>query len=243
MEILAGRGVCEGDHKEHHHLHYSPPPASSSSSSSPTPLGQVIDLLPPPPPPSTDESTDTTTTTPQTPSESITRLQATLKNMDLPSLLRAFQHAQEERAQTYTTFDNGLATILETGKFNEYDALCAETTANFAALSNLVNAVEKCVVEAPHEKVGLGKLLRQVQGEEKEKLSLTAALHLEKVRLMTSTSGSTSGGNGGGSVGESENKSVTLLREGVKRLEGKINEVKARINELLEEVRYELEEE
>jgi hypothetical protein len=45
MEILAGRGVCEGDHKEHHH--HPPPPASSSFS--PTPLGQVIDLLPPPP--------------------------------------------------------------------------------------------------------------------------------------------------------------------------------------------------
>jgi hypothetical protein len=161
--------------------------------------------------------------------------------MDLPSLLRAFQHAQEERAQTYTHFDKGLATILETGKLHEYDALCAETTANFAALSNLVNAVERCVVEAPHEKVGLGKLLRQVQGEEKEKLSLTAALHLEKVRLITSTS--SNGGNGGGSGGDSENKSVSLLREGVKRLEGKINEVKTRINELLEEVRYELEEE
>ena len=237
MEILGGRGVCEGDHKEHHHH---PPPASSSSSSSPTPLGQVIDLLPPPPPPSTDDQ-DTTTTPAHThtqASESIARLQAGLKDMDLPALLRAFQSAQEERAHTYTHFDDGLAAILKTGKINEYDALCAETTANFAALSNLVNAVEQCVVAAPHGKVGLGKLLRQVQGEEKEKLALTAALHLEKVRLITTSSdGSSNDGN------EGENKSVTLLREGVKRLEGKINEVKARINELLEEVRYELEEE
>jgi hypothetical protein len=67
----------------------------------------------------------------------------------------------------------------------------------------------------------------QVQLEEKEKLQLTAALHLERLRLCEA----------GGGQGQDQG----LLREGVKRLEGRVAAVNGRINELLEEVMYEME--
>lgn len=64
----------------------------------------------------------------------------------------------------------------------------------------------------------------QVQLQEKEKLSLTAALHLERVRLRES------GGRDG-----------LLLQQGVDRLQRQLGEVRGSIVELLEELKYEAE--
>ena len=63
----------------------------------------------------------------------------------------------------------------------------------------------------------------QVQLQEKEKLSLMAALHLERVRLRDS------GGRDG------------LLQQGVDRLQRQRGEVRGSIVELLEELKYEAE--
>lgn len=62
-----------------------------------------------------------------------------------------------------------------------------------------------------------------MQLQEKEKLSVTAALHLEKVRLRDA---------GGEHV---------LLREGVDRLQKRLDGTKHAIVELLDELKYETE--
>ena len=70
-----------------------------------------------------------------------------------------------------------------------------------------------------------------MQENEKEKLALTAALHLEKVRLQQISLQDAGRG-----------REVDLLRQGVKSLEGKIGSVVVKINEVLEELKYEVEE-
>jgi len=256
LAILSGRGVC-GSH-EHHQ-----PTSSASSADAAEPLGQVIDLLPPAPPSPNSTSTSTSTSNDKEDDAaaalsiearaqaSVANLQEGLSGFDVHGLVGAFRQAQEERAQAYQRFDEGLNKVLASRAFVEYDGWCAEATAGFAALSNLVNAVAHSLGTAPHDRKVVAGLLRRVQAEEKEKLSLTAALHLEKFRLAT-LMGTTPlgvggcGGGGGGGAGEKEKedgREERLLREGVKTLEGRIGEVKVRINEIMEELRYEMEEE
>jgi hypothetical protein len=62
-----------------------------------------------------------------------------------------------------------------------------------------------------------------VQLQEKDKLSLTAALHLEKVRLRDAGT------------------DHVLLRQGVDRLHVQLNDIKHNIVELLDELKYETE--
>jgi hypothetical protein len=252
LAILSERGVCEHGSHEHHH-----PPTSSASSSSAEPLGQVIDLLPPAPSSPNNKKEDddgndqeaaAALSTEARAQASVAKLQEGLTGFDVPGLVGAFRQAQEERAQAYQRFDEGLNKVLASGAFVEYDGLCAEATAGFAALSNLVNAVAHCLETAPHDRKVVAGLLRRVQAEEKEKLSLTAALHLEKFRLATVRGvmpmvGGGCGGGGGGAGEKEDGREERLLREGVKTLEGRIGEVKVRINEILEELRYEFEEE
>jgi hypothetical protein len=204
---------------------------------------------------------------------------------------------QEERVSAYREFDEGLAGLLRSRQLRSYPSLCMDTTASFAALSNLVNAVEARLRECSQaqalpdtiRKVGEGSVqptsvrrhrlsatpsgrwvegcsnrsgaalklwqgyhslcdeladygkrcIRpgitlgpspthlidlsprwQVQVQEQEKLSLTAALHLERMRL-----------DGAGDD--------ALLRQGVETLEKRIVGVVVTINDLLEELRYE----
>jgi hypothetical protein len=193
---------------------------------------------------------------------------------------------QEERVATYRFFDEGLERVLgssSSGAKSEnmegYSGVCAEATASFAALSNLVNAVEGLVKEQDKSHAAIGSIIRkvtnalhtyeghstsypvvlhthpedmvplcpgsphsactaafsaadlllsvpgrqQVQLQEKEKLSVTAALHLEKVRLR----------DAGGEH--------ALLREGVDRLQKRLDGTKHAIVELLDELKYETE--
>eukprot|EP00624_Nannochloropsis_granulata_P003617 evm.model.NODE_2821_length_8256_cov_30.884569.3 len=257
LAILSRRGVCEHASHEHHQ-----PSTSTASSKAAEPLGQVIDMLPPAPPsPGTSNGKEDKNDADQAAAAlstearaqaSVAKLREGLTGLDVQGLVNAFRQAQEERAQAYQRFDEGLNRVLASRAFAEYDGLCAEATAGFAALSNLVNAVEYCLGAAPHERKVVARLLRRVQAEEKEKLSLTAALHLEKFRLATAVAGTTPVGGGCDSEGgagarekvmERDRREEMLLREGIKALDVRIGEVKGRINEILEELRYEVEEE
>lgn len=164
---------------------------------------------------------------------SVAKLREGLKGLGKQGLLAAFRQAQEDRARAYAVFEEGLADVLRSREFGKYTGVCAEATAAFAALSNLVNAVEAELGGGDSDS-GCAAMLRRVQAEEKEKLNLTAALHLERCRLATL-----------GCRGERDGtlSEAALLREGVKTLEGRLGAVKARINEVLEELRYEMAEE
>lgn len=236
-------------------------------------MGQVIDLLPPSATDNEEAAEGATTGAAASASAgtgtgeedavppearaqaSVAKLRGGLKGLGAGRLLGAFRQAQEDRARAYAAFEEGLARVLRSRDFAAYNGVCAEATARFAALSNLVNAVEAELAGeggaagAAAATAGVAGLVRRVQAEEKEKLSLTAALHLERFRLATSScsgggggaSGSGEGLDGGGNAGgAAASSSESLLRDGVKMLEGRLGEVKGRINDILEELRYEM---
>ena len=69
---------------------------------------------------------------------------------------------------------------------------------------------------------------------------MTAALHLEKLRLRNSEvdKAISIGGSGDNDSGkEHDDKTVQLLRDGIQTLEGKISKVIESINEVLDELR------
>ena len=220
-------------------------------------MGQVIDLLPPSaaaadeeeaaPAVAADAATagddgdDGDGVPPEARAQaSVAKLREGLKGMGARKLLGAFRQAQEDRARAYASFEEGLASVLRSRDFAAYNGVCAEATARFAALSNLVNAVEAELGEGAAAG-GLAGLVRRVQAEEKEKLSLTAALHLERFRLATSSCSVGEGAAEAAAASSSSSSSPgSLLREGVKMLEGRLGEVKVRINDVLEELRYEM---
>jgi len=119
-----------------------------------------------------------------------------------------------------------------------YPNVCAETTASFSVLSETIIAVRRILNDDPHNRKDLTKLLTRLQKAEKEKLNLTAALHLEKIRA-----------NSQKQLDEQQEKAedgpvdtriALLLEEGVAALEQKILTTVEEINEILEELRFAL---
>ena len=133
----------------------------------------------------------------------------------------------------------GLSTILLSGNITTYPTLCAKITASFSVLSDTINAV-KSILQSK-KRTDITKVITQLQKYEGEKLNMTAALHLEKLRLRNSeVDKAISIGGSDGTDKEEEghdDKTVQLLRDGISTLEGKISKVIESINEVLEELR------
>lgn len=123
-------------------------------------------------------------------------------------------------------------------------------TASFSVLSDTINAVRSTLESRPRGRMDdiISKHTIRLQGCECEKLNLTAALHLERLRLndsqLSSSSSSSSGGRGSGGGGtsygeESDVDGVTarLLRGGITKLEDDLSIVVSKINDVLEEMR------
>lgn len=122
----------------------------------------------------------------------------------------------------------GLSTILASGNISTYPSLCAKVTATFSVLSDTINAVKTSLIEK-HKRNDIGKTIGQLQKYEGEKLNLTAAIHLEKLRLKNEELGL--------SFDRSDEASARLLKEGIQCLEQKITTNVESINEMLEELR------
>jgi hypothetical protein len=121
---------------------------------------------------------------------------------------------------------------------SNYPSICAKATASFSVLSDTINAIEGVLVEG-HNRRDLQKLLRQLQQHEKEKLNVTAALHLERIRernqkLQVNNYNNNNGG---------DERVSRLLQEGVTAMKERIATCVEGINEVLEELRYALAEE
>ena len=82
-----------------------------------------------------------------------------------------------------------------------------------------------------HGQPKLAGLIRKVQEQEKEKLTLTAARHLELIRC------SSRAGAGPAPVGSWQ---LPLLNESIASLDSRIRGIEAEVTELLEEYRYEV---
>lgn len=149
-----------------------------------------------------------------------------LDGMGVSDLFGAIFVAQRERVSTYREYDRALGAVLASGNITDYPAACAHATASFSVLSDTVNVV-RSVLSTKHRRKDSVEIMDRLQKHEGEKLNLTAALHLERIRANDTDLG------GGG--GETETR---LFREGVRSLEVKVAKSMEEINEILEELRY-----
>jgi hypothetical protein len=108
----------------------------------------------------------------------------------------------------------------------EYPTICARATASFSVLSDTVNTISSILKDA-HKRPELLKLLSQLQKDEREKLNLTAALHLERIRQRNLEQ-----------AGEGDERVAQLLQDGATSLRSKLATCIDSINETLEEIRY-----
>eukprot|EP00571_Detonula_confervacea_P017375 CAMPEP_0172298832 /NCGR_PEP_ID=MMETSP1058-20130122/1304_1 /TAXON_ID=83371 /ORGANISM="Detonula confervacea, Strain CCMP 353" /LENGTH=279 /DNA_ID=CAMNT_0013008125 /DNA_START=15 /DNA_END=854 /DNA_ORIENTATION=+ len=162
-----------------------------------------------------------------------------LQSMGVVDLLGMIFRAQQERVATYKMFEKGLSTILISGNMTNYPTLCAKVTASFSVLSDTINSVKSSLEgNNNNNRKDITSVICQLQKTEGEKLNLTAALHLEKLRLrnsqlevMVASSSSSS------SDGAEDDRTVKLLKDGIQTLERKIKSVVESINEVLEELR------
>lgn len=108
----------------------------------------------------------------------------------------------------------------------EYPTICARATASFSVLSDTVNTISSILTDA-HKRPELVKLLSRLQKGEREKLNLTAALHLERIRQRNLEQ-----------AGEGDDRVAQLLQDGAASLRSKLATCIDSINETLEEIRY-----
>lgn len=146
----------------------------------------------------------------------------------------AFAHT-EFKYLTYHYDCRGLSTILMSGNITAYPNLCAKVTASFSVLSDTINSVKSSLDETDGEnkqdngRHEMSNFISQLQKCESEKLNLTAALHLERLRLSNLRLGD---GNG-----KCNQVATKLLTKGIRSLEQKIALVIESINEVLDELR------
>ena len=132
------------------------------------------------------------------------------------------------------TTHRGISTILVSGNITNYPTLCAKVTASFSVLSDTINAVKSTLEEHPKKRTDITSVITQLQKSEGEKLNLTAALHLEKLRLRNSQ---LELGEGSKAFSSSDERTIKLLKDGIHSLECKISTAVEKINEDLEELR------
>jgi hypothetical protein len=116
---------------------------------------------------------------------------------------------------------------------SNYPSICAKATASFSVLSDTINVIQSVLVEV-HKRKDLRKLLLKLQQHEKDKLNVTAALHLERIRERNEQLQVDNGG---------DERVSRLLQEGVSSMKQRIATCVEGINEVLEELRYALAEE
>lgn len=148
-----------------------------------------------------------------------------LEVLNTEALIASLYEAQRGRVSTYRDFDRSLEQVLSTGNLSEYPIACSNATASFAILSNTVNLI-KGVLDKNFGRNDLKRLIEQLQEREKEKLNMTAALHLERIREKNS-----SRYDGDDYVGK-------FLSQGVIDLQKKLSTCVDEINDILEEVKY-----
>ena len=100
------------------------------------------------------------------------------------------------------------------------------------------NLVYSCDSKNNNQRTDITTVITQLQKAECEKLNLTAALHLERLRLRNSELDATLMNDVGeeGIKGD-DDKTVQLLKDGIHSLETKVSSVIESINDVLEELR------
>lgn len=121
--------------------------------------------------------------------------------------------------------------ILATSNLTNYPAICAKATASFSILSDSIKSIQDVLLQEKNgNRKDLVAMVTALQTQEKEKLNVTAALHLEKIREQNELS-------------RGDERASDLLKEGVVTLSKRVTACVLAINELLEEIRYAMAEE
>jgi hypothetical protein len=105
-----------------------------------------------------------------------------LGEMAVLDLLALFSDLQSQRIQAYALYNSALEVLMTEGRIAEYSSLCAEMTARFSVISNTIIAVEGKLRKL-QPSMTFADLIRKVQASEKEKLTLVASSHMEKIAL------------------------------------------------------------
>jgi len=157
------------------------------------------------------------------------KLRDELSKLGIDSLLQAFFQFQEERVSTYRNFDRELNEILEQKNIAHYPTIVTQATASFSLLSDSINNV-RFILQNNYKRQDLVRWIQKLQELEKQKLTITAALHMESIRKCNETL-SLQHDCG-------KNPAVSnLLHDGVVSLKSKVAQSVGNINEVLEELR------
>jgi hypothetical protein len=124
-----------------------------------------------------------------------------------------------------------LQTVLQTGNLTSYPDTCSKATAAFSVLSETIKVVQE-ILQSRASCTTLVSLIVRLQRHEKEKLHLTAAHHLERIRAQNNQNQQQQQ-----SSSSSDNRVGQLLQEGVQTLQQKIHDCVEQINEVLDELR------
>ena len=125
----------------------------------------------------------------------------------------------------------GLSVVLQTGNMTLYPNTCSKATASFSVLSETIKWIQEVMIEQ-HQRNDLAKLITRLQSFEKDKLHLTAACHLERIRRRNHE------------IDQLADPRISkLLEEGVVSLQQKIALCIESVNEVLDEIRITLLEE
>lgn len=200
--------------------------------------------------------------------ERLQKIRVQLQHMTFVELIQAVLQAQQDRVLTYKVFDSGLEKCLQVlssssdigigGGMALYPSTCAKATASFSVLSDTMNAIRDVLVVLPIHKNAFtthattrAKTIKKVcrtidslQAQEKMKLNLTAALHLERLRAECSVLNDHCHSPAAqqqpllAQPPPQEDQTAQLLQNGVRLLKKRVNQCEEQINGLLEELRY-----
>ncbi|KAG6977075.1 hypothetical protein JG688_00000679 [Phytophthora aleatoria] len=148
---------------------------------------------------------------------------ADLTQLSARALVQAFHGLQETRVQIYAEFRQGFQVHQKT---EQLPAFCSGITERFSVVSEQINQVENLLRDKKQQIVA--DFIRKVQLEEKEKLLLTSAVLIEKMRLTDAMK-----------QPKRDESTVAFLERSVETLNGKHTDSVVRINEILDDLRAE----
>jgi hypothetical protein len=258
LDILASR-------TPHHHSPKHGSPCCGGGDSKPPPpalksMGQTIDMFAPSSdsPHSSSESTAQKTTTTSTsganavtPAEQRQTIRDSLKDLPFIALLKMVLTAQEDRVRTYRLYDEALGKVLVSNRLTDYPPACLAATAAFSVLSNTISAVREELSDRVDSKIdpliltstssSVMKWIRDLQESERQKLQLTAAYHLERIRANdlkpSNTSDDYGNYNENDDDGEVDMRELSLLNNGIADLRSRIETCRSDINSIIEDLR------
>ncbi|KAK2140368.1 hypothetical protein LSH36_1377g00006 [Paralvinella palmiformis] len=139
-------------------------------------------------------------------------------------LLKQFYLLQQERVETYKLFDQGHEAYLSGApsyNFPMYRQLVHEVTQAFKKISDEIISIDHRL-EVEHGKIEVADFIKKIQEDEKTKLELTAKLQLAKQNML-------------------DNPDEESHQVEVEELKQRLRNTVERINEHLDELKYEAE--